>query len=139
MSSQWLLLLFGALWRPTGGISIETPQYELHRYLFANYSTSIRPIASHTTPTTVEFEVSIYNLIDLVRTGLSPLPSSADSAYEWAIYNTLAIVKSSGEVTMLSHAILRSSCEINIRYYPFDQQLCVMSFSSWSQDITQNV
>ena len=38
---------------------------------------------------------------------------------------------------MLSHAILRSSCEINIRYYPFDQQLCVMSFSSWSQDITQ--
>ncbi|XP_037088901.1 neuronal acetylcholine receptor subunit alpha-9-like [Pollicipes pollicipes] len=178
MSSQWLLLLFGALWRPTGGISIETPQYELHRYLFANYSTSIRPIASHTTPTTVEFEVSIYNLIDLneknqvmtvnaeiimkwndsflfwnpdnyagiqdirvpwkdIWTPDVVLYNSADSAYEWAIYNTLAIVKSSGEVTMLSHAILRSSCEINIRYYPFDQQLCVMSFSSWSQDITQ--
>ena len=51
---------------PAAADAGEAPQYMLYHHLFTNYSTSVRPAARYATPTMVEFEISIYNPIDLV-------------------------------------------------------------------------
>lgn len=44
------------------------------------------------------------------------------------------IVSSNGEVVWLSHGIYRSSCDINVEYFPFDLQSCQMKWASWTYD-----
>lgn len=44
------------------------------------------------------------------------------------------IVRYDGNVTWLSTVIFRSSCSINVRYFPFDEQACDMIFASWTFD-----
>ena len=48
--------------------------------------------------------------------------------------STNAIVKFNGNVTWLSTVIYKSSCSINVRYFPFDEQTCEMIFASWTFD-----
>ena len=48
--------------------------------------------------------------------------------------STNAIVTSAGNVTWLSSAIFKSSCEINVEFFPFDEQACTMKFASWTYD-----
>ncbi|KAK8400692.1 hypothetical protein O3P69_002469 [Scylla paramamosain] len=66
------------------------------------------------------------------------LYNNADSQYNNAILSTNIIVTSDGNVTWLSSAIFRSSCSINVEYFPFDEQKCVMKFASWTYDGFQN-
>jgi len=59
---------------------------------------------------------------------------SADvSSYKSSI-STNVIVTSDGNVTWLSMTIFRSSCNINVKYFPFDEQNCTMKFASWTYD-----
>jgi len=59
---------------------------------------------------------------------------SADvSSYRSSI-STNVIVTSDGNVTWLSMVIFRSSCAIDVKYFPFDEQNCTMLFSSWTYD-----
>ena len=37
-------------------------------------------------------------------------------------------------MTWLSSAIFKSSCEINVEFFPFDEQSCTMKFASWTYD-----
>ena len=37
-------------------------------------------------------------------------------------------------MTWLSSAIFKSSCFIDVEFFPFDQQVCVMKFASWTYD-----
>ena len=55
------------------------------------------------------------------------------SAYKSSI-STNVIVTSDGNVTWLSMVIFRSSCNVNVRYFPFDEQNCSMQFASWTYD-----
>jgi len=43
----------------------------------------------------------------------------------------------SGNVTWLSMAIFRSSCSIDVKYFPYDVQNCTMAFALCSHDIDQ--
>lgn len=62
------------------------------------------------------------------------LSNSADvSAYKKSI-STNVIVTSDGNVTWLSMVIFRSSCAVDVRYFPFDEQNCSMLFASWTYD-----
>ncbi|KAL3266843.1 hypothetical protein HHI36_010994 [Cryptolaemus montrouzieri] len=62
------------------------------------------------------------------------LYNNADPQYQSSVINTNVIVSSSGEVVWLSHGIYRSSCDINVEYFPFDVQSCQMKWASWTYD-----
>lgn len=58
---------------------------------------------------------------------------SADGNYEVTIM-TKAILHHTGKVVWKPPAIYKSFCEIDVEYFPFDVQTCIMKFGSWTYD-----
>ena len=48
--------------------------------------------------------------------------------------NTKAVVDHNGKVYWMPPAILKSSCSIDVTYFPFDAQNCTMKFGAWTHD-----
>ena len=71
----------------------------------------------------IEFDWMDFVLID-----------SADAQYSTSMINTNVIVSNAGEVVWLSHGIFRSSCDIDVEFFPFDLQSCQMKWASWTYD-----
>jgi len=46
----------------------------------------------------------------------------------------MAVVSYKGDVLWLPAAIFRSTCAVNILYFPFDIQICKLKFGSWTYD-----
>ncbi|CAG0899897.1 unnamed protein product [Darwinula stevensoni] len=65
------------------------------------------------------------------------LYNSAAMDYTNRLLMTNAIVNATGEVTLLTAAIFRSICDVDVSYFPFDIQNCTMRFMSWTQDKTR--
>ncbi|CAG0896101.1 unnamed protein product [Darwinula stevensoni] len=65
------------------------------------------------------------------------LYNSAAMDYSNRVLTTNAIVSSTGDVTLLTAAIFRSVCDVDVSYFPFDIQNCTMRFMSWTQDETR--
>jgi len=62
---------------------------------------------------------------------------SADASSTVTSISSNVNIHYSGNVTWLSMAIFRSSCSIDVKYFPYDVQNCTMSFASWSHGIDQ--
>ncbi|XP_048238963.1 neuronal acetylcholine receptor subunit alpha-10-like [Haliotis rufescens] len=45
-----------------------------------------------------------------------------------------AVVQSNGEVLLVYQVILKTSCTIDVAYFPMDQQHCQMTFLSWTSN-----
>ena len=58
---------------------------------------------------------------------------SADGNFEVTL-STKATLRNSGLVEWKPPAIYHSSCEMDVEYFPFDEQTCVMKFGSWTYD-----
>ena len=58
---------------------------------------------------------------------------SADGNFEVSLA-TKATLYSNGLVEWKPPAIYHSSCEMDVEYFPFDEQTCVMKFGSWTYD-----
>ncbi|XP_047736042.1 acetylcholine receptor subunit alpha-1-A-like [Hyalella azteca] len=63
------------------------------------------------------------------------LYNTAESDYESSILNTYVIIDYTGRVELVSHALLSSICDVQVDYFPFDQQECRLRFASWTYDI----
>ncbi|XP_072051070.1 neuronal acetylcholine receptor subunit alpha-3-like [Amphiura filiformis] len=61
------------------------------------------------------------------------LYNNADGNFEVTLM-TRALLSSHGEIYWLPPAIYRSSCKIDVTYFPFDQQECTLKFASWTYD-----
>ena len=58
---------------------------------------------------------------------------SADGNFEVTL-STKATLFNTGLVEWRPPAIYHSSCEMDVEYFPFDEQTCVMKFGSWTYD-----
>uniref|UniRef100_A0A1I8A2U3 Neur_chan_LBD domain-containing protein n=1 Tax=Steinernema glaseri TaxID=37863 RepID=A0A1I8A2U3_9BILA len=59
------------------------------------------------------------------------LYNSIDQKFD-TMWPVNAVVHHSGNVTWIPPAIVRSSCRIDISWFPFDDQHCSMKFGSWT-------
>nr|QRN45444.1 nicotinic ACH-beta2 receptor [Carausius morosus] len=57
--------------------------------------------------------------------------NNADGNYE-VRYKSNVLIYPDGEVMWIPPAIYQSSCTIDVTYFPFDQQTCIMKFGSWT-------
>lgn len=64
--------------------------------------------------------------------------NNADGNYE-ASYKSNAVLYASGpdNIAWIPPAIYKSSCTIDVTFFPFDEQICEMRFGSWTFDATQ--
>eukprot|EP00096_Caligus_rogercresseyi_P010353 TRINITY_DN3738_c0_g2_i1.p1 TRINITY_DN3738_c0_g2~~TRINITY_DN3738_c0_g2_i1.p1 ORF type:complete len:583 (-),score=115.68 TRINITY_DN3738_c0_g2_i1:579-2327(-) len=61
------------------------------------------------------------------------LYNNADGNFEVTL-STKATLFNTGLVVWRPPAIYHSSCEMDVEYFPFDEQTCVMKFGSWTYD-----
>ncbi|KAI1301178.1 Acetylcholine receptor subunit beta-like 1 [Halotydeus destructor] len=129
----------------------------LVRDLFRDYNKLIRPVEAMNDTVEVQFGLSFIQLINvswydyqlrwdeaeyggIAVVRLPPdkvwkpdivLFNNADGNYE-VRYKSNVLIYPSGTVTWIPPAIYQSSCTIDVTYFPFDQQKCVMKFGSWT-------
>jgi len=59
--------------------------------------------------------------------------NSADEAFD-GTYHTNVVVTHEGQCTYIPPGIFKSTCKIDITWFPFDDQTCDMKFGSWTYD-----
>lgn len=52
-------------------------------------------------------------------------------------YKTLVTIHPNGKHFWFSPALFTSTCKINVKYFPFDLQICSLKFGSWAFDSTK--
>nr|CAD2143357.1 unnamed protein product [Meloidogyne enterolobii] len=57
--------------------------------------------------------------------------NNADGNYEVSFYSNV-VIESNGEMLWVPPAIYKSSCIIDVEFFPFDEQTCAMIFGSWT-------
>lgn len=62
--------------------------------------------------------------------------SSADEGFD-GTYHTNIVVKNNGSCLYVPPGIFKSTCKIDITWFPFDDQHCEMKFGSWTYDGNQ--
>jgi hypothetical protein len=59
--------------------------------------------------------------------------SSADEGFD-GTYPTNVVVRNNGSCLYVPPGIFKSTCKIDITWFPFDDQRCEMKFGSWTYD-----
>ncbi|XP_054710773.1 neuronal acetylcholine receptor subunit alpha-10-like [Uloborus diversus] len=136
-------------------------EYRLTQHLLTGrYDKNVRPAKHAFEPVNVTFGLALTQIIDVIwidygliwnhsefggiKVVRIPadkvwrpdiiLYNNADSQYNNALLSTNVIISSDGNLTWLSSAIFRSSCKIDVAWFPFDEQNCSMKFASWTYD-----
>lgn len=64
------------------------------------------------------------------------LYNSADDQFSGSM-ETNVVLRSDGQVTWDQPAITKSSCSVDVAYFPFDLQQCLLTFGSWTHNGNQ--
>lgn len=67
---------------------------------------------------------------------MSTVCCSADEKFD-GTYHTNVVVRNNGSCTYIPPGIFKSTCKIDITWFPFDDQKCQMKFGSWTYDGNQ--
>uniref|UniRef100_A0A182F6Z4 Neurotransmitter-gated ion-channel ligand-binding domain-containing protein n=1 Tax=Anopheles albimanus TaxID=7167 RepID=A0A182F6Z4_ANOAL len=130
--------------------------------LLNTYNTLERPVANESDPLEVKFGLTLQQIIDVewndynlrwndseyggVRDlRITPtklwkpdvlMYNSADEGFD-GTYHTNIVVKNNGSCLYVPPGIFKSTCKIDITWFPFDDQNCEMKFGSWTYDGNQ--
>ncbi|RXM28161.1 Neuronal acetylcholine receptor subunit alpha-2 [Acipenser ruthenus] len=124
----------------------------LFKDLFVGYNRWPRPVRNISDVVIVKFGLSIAQLIDvneknqMMTTNVWLKQEWNDYKLRWnpADYDNVTSIRVPSEMIwvpdivlynkLLSPAIYKSSCSIDVTFFPFDQQNCKMKFGSWTYD-----
>ncbi|KAM5274651.1 acetylcholine receptor subunit beta isoform 2-T2 [Ctenodactylus gundi] len=163
MSPGALLLLFGVLGAPLApGARGSEAEGQLREKLFSGYDSSVRPAREVGDRVGVSIGLSLAQLISLAwvdyrlswdpeeHSGIDVLRITAGSVWlpDVVLLNNNdgnfdvaldinVVVSSDGSVRWQPPGLYRSSCSIQVTYFPFDWQNCTMVFSSYSYDSSE--
>ncbi|CAG0912407.1 unnamed protein product [Notodromas monacha] len=62
------------------------------------------------------------------------LYNSASTDYRAGLVSTYLMVTYTGRVKYLVEGIFQSVCNLDVSYFPFDEQICTLKFSPWTMD-----
>ncbi|TKS69209.1 Neuronal acetylcholine receptor subunit non-alpha-3 GFN-alpha-3 [Collichthys lucidus] len=108
-------------------VSLAEMEDSLLRNLFKGYQKWVRPVQHANDTITVRFGLKISQLVDVTYA------ISADGRFEGSLM-TKAIVRWDGTITWTPPASYKSSCTMDVTFFPFDRQNCSMKFGSWTYD-----
>ncbi|KPI97114.1 Acetylcholine receptor subunit beta-like 2 [Papilio xuthus] len=106
----------------------------LYDDLLSNYNRLIRPVTNVSDILTVRLGLKLSQLMEV---NLKNQVMTTNLWVEQVTLMTKATLKYTGEVNWKPPAIYKSSCEINVEYFPFDEQTCFMKFGSWTYNGAQ--
>ncbi|KAK2811556.1 hypothetical protein Q5P01_000198 [Channa striata] len=137
-------------------------QRRLYKELMRNYNPLERPVNNDSHSLTVHFSFSLLQIMDvdeknqvlttniwlqltlhpshflfdsvtwdLLAGGVEHNNIGADERFD-ASFHTNILVNSSGHCQYLPPGIFKSTCYINVRWFPFDVQRCDLKFGSWT-------
>ncbi|KFD56985.1 hypothetical protein M513_02242 [Trichuris suis] len=123
----------------------------LYKQLLAGYDPLIRPVDNESEPVNVTLGIDLQQIIDideknqLIQTNVWLRYDWKDKYLRWkpkeygnvhttfdSTWHTNAIVNHDGTISWLPPAIIKSSCKIDITWFPFDDQKCTLKFGSWT-------
>ncbi|GFR96270.1 neuronal acetylcholine receptor subunit alpha-10-like, partial [Elysia marginata] len=134
-------------------------EYRLVRDLMKGYNKQVKPSVINNQALNVSFGVALAQIIDLIwhdpkltwdpkkygNIEVVRLPYDTVWLPDIVLYNsahladesvsTNVIVNNNGTVMYLAMVIYKSSCSIDVKYFPFDSQHCTLDFSSWTYDV----
>ncbi|CAF0781750.1 unnamed protein product [Didymodactylos carnosus] len=64
------------------------------------------------------------------------LSLESPGAYQGVVSGPYVMVYSNGDVIYPVLMKLRTTCKVNIQYFPFDYQICALKFASWIYDVS---
>ncbi|VBB33975.1 unnamed protein product [Acanthocheilonema viteae] len=125
--------------------------------LLVDYNKLVRPVDNKTNALVVRFKLKLSQLLDVTWTDIKlrwnpdeyggvnmlyvpsdmiwipdiVLYNNADGNYQVSL-STKAKLSFNGTVEWTPPAIYKSMCQINVEWFPFDEQTCEMKFGSWT-------
>uniref|UniRef100_A0A8C5H0N9 Neuronal acetylcholine receptor subunit alpha-7 n=1 Tax=Gouania willdenowi TaxID=441366 RepID=A0A8C5H0N9_GOUWI len=155
-----LLILYFCFFLTTPGSLQGEYQRKLYKELLANYNRLERPVVNDSSAILVDFSMSFFEILqrfhwtdiylswnpenypgvqnlrfpsDQVWTPDILLYNSADERFD-ATFHTNVLVNASGYCQYIPPGILKSTCYIDVRWFPFDVQKCDLKFGSWTHN-----
>ncbi|XP_028986284.1 neuronal acetylcholine receptor subunit alpha-7-like [Betta splendens] len=147
----WLLIVGNLL-----QVSVQGPhQRFLLRELLRDYNRMERPVANDSHPLTVQFSFTLMQVMDVdeknqilttnawlqmqwydhyLQWNQSEYPGVKNLRFTPATFKTNVLVNSSGFCEYLPPGIFISTCNVDVRWFPFDIQRCELKFGSWTFD-----
>ncbi|KAH9424986.1 hypothetical protein DERP_009210, partial [Dermatophagoides pteronyssinus] len=137
----------------------------LFNYLMRNYDNTIRPVRNASKPINIRLGITLTQIFDLewideflqwnssefgniskIRIPCQSiwlpdivLYNNADD-YTRGYMNSRAIIEPNGNVFWPPPTKFRSTCQVDVTYFPFDDQICLMKLGSWIYDgLTVNI